>query len=321
MRKSTLNFIKENEDGTKSCDFKLNAYTCPENITIDKWSNRCRALFLRERDTISKQLENARKTSVLQAQSIILNRLSEAAGYAGGAADWGSVHCAVPINYVLWLACLDHREDAVKRNIAEAAALLSSKTMAAYDKVRCPPMTSWPITKKCYGIIKENKVPADMRGNDLQVLLTAYACALSERNGLTDREHYEHGLSTAEQQDMARRTAAALMGIVYPRWTIYRGKLASNSDHSKEAILRTAVMPVTTGITRTFTMVSMPLDMAAITMTDLLASAWPLSARNRNVPDAIEHVARLFSGMACTVAATPIEAIEKTCYVWTRYLW
>lgn len=344
MRKTTINFIKEADDGSRVCDFELLQYEVPkeqkeQGVSINQWSNAGRALFQRNYKSLANELGDGRKTNAEKAVNVALEFLNESALYASEKTTtaWSRLYCAVSLNHLLWLYSMDWNQQAVEKNTQEQAKVLIKAIKDKYNNVRCPPKTAWPIPRWCYKLLRvENKgkdkyqkeskpeneaIEYAISPSDLQCLLTAYVCVLARRNGMTDREKGGYDIPLVTLQDEARSMASTLLGLAYPRWTVYQRMFMPQDKHNKDILLRAAAMPVTTGLARTLIMVAMPLDAAAIVATDMLKNAWPLTVGGMNASYSGILAAQLLAGMGCTISDAPEKAIEKTCYVWTRYYW
>lgn len=323
MRKTTVNFIKENEDGSRSCAFDLIQYKVPEGhgTDINKYSGAGRALFQNSYKSLAKELGDGRKNDAASAERIVLEFLNDASMYAteSSTAPWNGICCAVSLNHLLWLRGMGRDQEDVESITQEQAKVLIERIKAKYSKGRCVPMTAWPIPRTCYTMINREDTLADP--SDLQCLLTAYACVLARKTGLTNREKGEYDIPAVVLQNEARSTAAALMGLMYPKWTIYHKMFIPQPEKEKNVLLRAAAMPVSTGIARTLIMMSMPLDAAAAIAVDMLRNAWPLTVGGMNASEGATLAAQLFAGMTCTMSESYEKSLDKTCYVWTRYYW
>lgn len=325
MRKTTVNFIKENEEGTKVCSFELFPYEVPKghNMNIKQWSASGRTLFQNGYRRLAASLGDARSTDAEKAVQTAMEFLNEAALTASetGKATWNSLYCAVSLNHLVWLSGYDHDEEAVEKRTEDMAQMLKRRIMAKYDKVRCLAMTSWPVPRWCSAYLKGKGRYVKITPEHLQCLLTAYACVLSHRNGITVRENGDHGITPILLQDEARSMASALLGTMYKKWAPYQMMFTPQEKRESNILLRATAMPVATGLARTLIMVTMPLDTAAIVSTELLGAAWPLKRDKLSAAKKAAITSQLFAGMACTLSDTHAGALDKTCYVWTRYFW
>lgn len=324
MKQSTINFIYKDKNGALKSDFYLNDYRAPGYATVDRWSAMRRAEFQAMYAEISEQLKKARRSDALQAMWILFDLLNEAVTKASKAEDyaWGKAFCAVSMNHLMWLACADKNEELVTSRVTSIASMLSKSALQNSTKGCCPKIATWPVSRKCKEMVKNATANNELWYMELQGLMTALACSVAERATVTTRERNAGGLLPMIRQDLVRDALRAVLSVCHPRWPIIRHKFSDTLEIEELTMARAAIMPVATGLARTLVMLAMPVDTAAFLVTDILNNAWPVVLSKVSVDNANKTVAQMFAGMACTVSTiSTLDSLEKTNYVWSRYLW
>lgn len=331
MKRQLVNFIEETKDAdgnvVMNSSFALNPYRHPSYMTLSAWSAAARKEFQSTYTRISEQFGKVRKMPAAtdEAMTLFVNCVSEARDECTGQLlEHGDIYCALSLNYLLWLMTAERDSDAVTKRIDAVAKLLCLRANDAFSKEVSPPMTSWPVSRKIYDLVRGNCCVKSVPWTGVQGLFTAYACALAKKEGPKIEAEEEEETKGPNVQEHAKETVRSMLALLSPRSAMLAHKPSASwsGGWGRDIRLRTPVMPVATGLSRTLVMMSMPIQDAVHICLDMLERAWPVRTGTLSSDKSMVYLAQLAAGIMQTATYRgPDDALEKTCYVWTHYLW
>ncbi len=328
MRRTTVNFFDQGKEGSYGSCFRLRESYHPGYVDAQSWSRSKRVEFINNYAPLAKQLGKIRRTSagaddaVGAAFSLVVTAAS--AGTDDGKPRLDSAYCAMSVNHLAWLACADQDRGRAAASLDHMASVLCEKTAKEAESGLCPAMYQWPVSRKCRNMVQGKEPCTGLGYMELQGLITAYACSMAE-NACLPEERKKEAFGTQhhiKRQQKARETLLAMLMGITPQWRVLAGRMLDDSRMADTVFLRSTVMPVATGLSRTLLMAAMPADAALLLGTTVLEKAWPVTVGREKQTEVNRLVAQFFGGMASTMSKNDTtEALDKTCYVWERYLW